>query len=211
MTASASSIAQKHTDISVRTKQIVNASCPDCRVYIATYRTGTAGQEYQQIEQDNGEEFWSIKAWSPLPHRRLKDPDLVITHEQQVRYMVEIKWGAIPNRKGSDLLIDDKEQEKIKNLLQDSVMCRVRGPAVENGRRYKSHEFQEQKEYWTSSKTQLLLVSDFYLMKKSSNANFQESLKLWKRAYKDLLIADIQTRVGEIPSLFELMETENHS
>lgn len=211
MTASAPSIANKHTDISVRTKQIVNASCPDCRVYIATYRTGTAGQEYQQIEQGSGEDFWSIKAWSPPPHHRLKDPDLVVTHGQQVRYMVEIKWGAMPKRKGSDLLIDSKEQAKIQNLLQGSVMCRVRGPAIENRRLYKSHEFQEQRDYWTNTRTQLLLVSDFGLLKELSNADFQESVKIWKRAYKDLLIADIRTRVDEIPSLVELMEAENHS
>jgi hypothetical protein len=87
-------IAAKHTDISLGVKQTAARCMPQYKVYVATYTTGRAGQIYQRIEEKSGEEFWSIKAWTPPPRRRLKDPDVIVTYQDQVRFIVEVKWGA---------------------------------------------------------------------------------------------------------------------
>ncbi len=59
-------IAAKHIQISIQAKQIAMEVCKDCNTYIATYTSGTSGQAYQRIEEESGEEFWSLKAWTSL-------------------------------------------------------------------------------------------------------------------------------------------------
>jgi len=71
-----SAIARKHIDISIRTKLIAALDNLDNCVYLATYTIGDSGQSYQHIEEQSGEEFWSIKAYTPAPHLRLKDPEV---------------------------------------------------------------------------------------------------------------------------------------
>lgn len=149
MLAADSPIAEKHIDISIKVKQVADSICQHCHVYIATYTTGKAGQFYQRIEQESGKEFWSTKAWTHPPYCRLKDPDVIITHERQVKFLVEVKWGTVPGRGSTDLTMSPEEWEKMARLLSSSAMCRVRGPAVEGGRRYRSPEFRFKKDFCT--------------------------------------------------------------
>ena len=203
MLTAESAIARKHTAISIQTKQIAMMHCQGCRVYIATYTTGKSGQAYQRIEEESGEEFWSIKAWTPPPHRRLKDPDVIITQEERVTLLVEVKWGALPGRISTDLLINPKEWEKMARLFTEPAMCRVRGPAVQNGIRYRSHDFQVAKDFYTDGKTQGVLVSDFHGLGK---AKLEEFLRMWQKEKSGFLIADIDTRVCDIPSFKDVLE-----
>ncbi len=201
-----SAIAEKHIDISIRAKQIAKSSNRDWHIYIATYAAGTSGQSYQRIEEASGEEFWSIKAWTPAPHRRLKDPDVIITDSQRVKFLVEIKWGTIPGRTTTDLLMSPGEWQRIARLINSSAFCRVRGPAVEGGRRHRSPDFLIEKDYWIDRKTKMVLVTDFLAMKEALGTKLQEFLKEWKRLDVGLLIADINARVGEIPSFQEVLK-----
>jgi hypothetical protein len=95
----------------------------------------------------------------------LKDPDVIITHEKQVKFLVEVKWGAVPGNTNTDLLMSPEEWGKMARLLDRSAICRVRGPAVKDGRRYRS-PLPLQGDYSINDNTQLVLVSDFLLMKK---------------------------------------------
>ncbi len=201
-------IAKKHIDISIRAKQIAAGKDRDWLIYIATHAAGISGQSYQQIEEASGEEFWSIKAWTPAPHRRLKDPDVIITDSKRVKFLVEVKWGTIPGKASTDLLMSPEEWQKIARLIHSSAFCRVRGPAVEGGRRYRSHEFRIERDYWTDGETKLILITDFLEMQKAMDAKFQEFLRLWKQTIVGLLIADLHTRIGEIPSFQEILEGE---
>ena len=198
-------IAKKHIEISMKAKHIADISCQNSRTYIATYTTGGSGQSYQRIEQESGGEFWSIKCWTPPPRSRLKDPDLIITHDRQVKILVEVKWGAVPGRAGTDLLVSPEEMGKMARLLSSPAMCRVRGPAVKGGHRYRSPEFPIEEDYWTDSNTRFFLVTDFLAMRQVSERMLQESLKLWGDGNVGFLLADISTRVGGIPSFQELV------
>ena len=197
-----SAIARKHIDISLRTKLIAALDNLDNGVYLATYTTGNSGQTYQYIEEQSGEEFWSIKAWTPAPHHRLKDPDVIIIRDEEVAFLIEVKWGTIPGRPGSDLLIKPDEWGKMSRLLEAPALCRVRGPAVINGQRYRSPSFPVQLDYYTNASTKGVIVSDFRGLNQSL---LQEFLRTWRQANSGFLIADIASGMGEIPSLKELL------
>ncbi len=204
-----SAIAKKHIEISIKTKQIAKSNCEDCRVYIATYTAGRSGQSHQPIEVHSGEEFWSIKAWTPSPHHHLKDPDVIITQGERVKFLVEVKWGTVPGRASTDLLMSPKEWAKLSQLLQTKeFICRVRGPAVRHKRRYKNTDFQITEDYKRDSKSKLVLVTDFVAMKQELTPKFQRFLESWKRTSPRFLIADINTRVGEIPSIQEILQAQ---
>ena len=205
MFAADSTIAKKHIDISIRVKQIAGHSCPHCHVYLATHRIGKAGQFYQHIEQVSGEEFWSVKAWTPPPRHNLKDPDVVITQWNQVEFFVEVKWGAVRGGTNTDLLLSPEEWGRMARLLDRSAICRARGPAVKDGRCYHS-PLPLRGDYSINDNTKLVIVSDFLLVKELLGAELQEFLRLWKSANVDILVADINIGVGKIPSFQEVME-----
>ncbi len=211
MAESESLIARKHTEIGIKLKATTKAFNPKLGVYIATYTANTAGQEYQRIEADSGEEFWSIRVWSASPRRCLKFPGAVITQEKMAKYLIEIKWGAVAGSSSSDLMINEKEQNEIANVLSKTELCRVIGPAVQNGRRFRSGSFRFKKSYSVDSSTKLILVSNFLEMKQRLGIKLAESLILWKRANPKILIADINTRVDDIPSFQELLEQDTSS
>jgi len=195
--------ARKHIDISIKTKHIAELHCQSYYVYVATYTTGKSGQAYQRIEEESGEEFWSIKALTLSPHHRLKDPDLILTQNERVSFLVEVKWGAIQGQKGSDLQIKPEEWAKMEQLFHEPILCRVRGPAVRSGYRYRSSDFPDVRDYLTDNKTKGVLVSDFAGME---HAKLNDFLELWKREKGSFQIADINTHFGEIPSFQEILE-----
>jgi hypothetical protein len=200
-----SAIAREHIEISIKIKRLADVFCRDCQTYVATYTAGASGQSYQRIEQESGEDFWSIKAWTPPPRSRLKDPDLIITHDRRVKYLVEVKWGSVSGRRSTDMLLSPGEREKMARLMHASAMCRVRGPAVKDGRRYSSPEFPIQRDYWTDADTKFVLGTDFLAMQRSVEMNLQELLGPWKEGSMGFLLADVNARVGKIPSFKEVL------
>ena len=199
--------AAKHTDISIRAKQIAESCSPQYDVYIATYTAGKTGQIYQRIEEKSDEEFWSIKAWTPPPHHRLKDPDMLVGYQDQAKFVVEVKWGAIPGNRNTDLILGPDEWRKMRALLTGANMCRIRGPAVKDHRRYRSAEFTIKRDYYTNSETKLILVTDLWLMERLQPEQYAEVLSTWKNAESNILIADINTHVDGIPSFREILDS----
>lgn len=201
-----SAIAEKHIDISIKTKQIAKSNCKDCVVYIATYPIGRPGQSFQRIEEQSGEEFWSIKAWTQPPHHHLKDPDVIITQDDRVKFLVEVKWGMVPGRASTDLLMSPQEWAKLSQLLQTKeFICRVRGPAVRKGKRFRAANFRVEKDYTTDVDSKLVLVTDFFSVKQKMTEMFDQFMALWKKTHPSFPIADINIRVDEIPSLEEIL------
>ncbi len=202
-----SEIAKKHIDISIKTKQIATLIDKGYHIYIATYTTGKTGKCYQQIEEASGEDFWSIKAWTRYPHpHRLKDPDIIITHADRVRFLIEVKWGTVPDCGNTDLLIGQQECDKMRQLLRiQEFICRVRGPAVWDKRRYKTTDFQISETYRRNSESKFVLVSDFSTMHQVMNSEFLKFIRIWKSKIPEFLIADINVGVSEIPSLRDIL------
>ena len=82
-------------------------------------------------------------------------------------------------------------------------MCRVRGPAAKDNIRYRSHHFPVAKDFYTDVKTRGILVSDFHGLGK---AKLEEFLRMWQKEKSGFLIADIDTRVCDIPSFKDVLE-----
>ncbi len=198
--------AAKHTEFSIRVKHLAARYSPQYTVYIATYTAGAAGQIYQRIEEGSGEEFWSIKAWAPPPRRRLKDPDVLVTYQRQVKFIVEVKWGVIPGAQDTDLILAPDEWRKMKDLLTGANLCRVRGPAVVDHCRYRGPEFPDQRDYHTNDETKLVLVADLRLTKQCLPEQYAQAMSAWKNVPSNMVLADINARVDEIPSLREVLE-----
>ncbi len=199
-----SEIAKKHIDISTKAKELAVTVCADCESCIATHK----GQAYQRIEKESQNEFWSIKAWTQRPHRNLKDPDLIITLHGHVRYFIEVKWGTVPDNPRTDLTMGIEEWAKINRLLHTStVMCRVRGPAAREGRRFRTSEFLFENDFTSDTNSKLVLVSDFFGVKQKLPKKFDQFMELWNKSSPSFQIADINVRVDEIPPLAEILAT----
>lgn len=162
--------------ISLAVKQIANRCCPSCDAYIATYTAGIAGQLYQEIEEESGEEFWSIKAWSPPPRRRKKAPDVLVVCGDKARFIIEVKWGAVAGSWVTETDLNRQEWKKTERLLRNPTECRVRGPAVKDGLRYRSQESPVQRSYFTDSDTKPIVVTEFGRMKRVLETKYWEVL-----------------------------------
>lgn len=200
--------AAKHIDISIQVKQIVARSRPQYDVYVATYTAGKRGQVYQPIEEGTDEEFWSIRALSPPPppHQRLKDPDVIVTCQDQVKFVVEVKWGALPGIDDTDLDLKADEWRKMRDLLIGSNLCRVRGPAVRNRRRYRSREFRVQSDYYTNHETKSVLVTDLRGVRRQLPELYAQLLNTWQNVTGKIYLVDIKAPIDGIPSFREILE-----
>lgn len=185
-------IAEKHVKLSTRVKEIAESKGYHAgQVYIATHKP----QTYRNAEQASGKEFWSIKAWMPCFPRQcnLKDPDLIITDRDRVRFFVEVKWGTVSGI-STDLKMGRKEEEKIKRLLAaQSVYCNVKGPVSE------PESLRQHKKFWKDEQTQFVLVTDL-----STHQELQPFLDLWAKI--GFQVTDSEKRVGRFPSLQEVLE-----
>lgn len=203
--------AGRHIEISLQVNRLVQECCPQCGVYVATYTTGRFGQAYQRIEEESGAEFWSIKAWTDPPHERLKDPDVLVTTGDRVHFAIEVKWGAIPGAARSDVAISPEEWGRMRGLFERPALCRVRGPAVRAGRRYRSAEFTTQRDYRVDDQTRLILVTDVVQMQRLLGSACWSILRPWQAAGPRILLADINTCVGNLPALRELLRNQVES
>jgi hypothetical protein len=95
----------------------------------------------------------------------------------------------------------------MRDLLTGANLCRVRGPAAVDHRRYRSHEFTVQRDYYTNSETRLVLVTDLVLTKRCLPDQYAQALNAWKNVTGNMVIADINIHVDGMPSLREIFET----
>ena len=121
MPATNAAIARKHIELSIEIKKTTNIICKDFVVYLATHPTG---ESYRKIEKESGEEFWSIKARTQTSHQPLKDPDIIIADDKQVRLIVEVKWGTVEGNASTDLKMTGRNGTKSPNFLAP-MQCAV--------------------------------------------------------------------------------------
>jgi len=196
--------ARNHVNIALRVKRIAKVCLPGHCVFLAPHNQ----RAYQDLERQSGEEFWSVKAYSssaPASGSRVKDPDAIITQGDRVCFLVEIKWGAVPGAAHTDVPLTQAEWKDLASRLRAITVCRVRGPAVKAGVRNQSHMFTDSCDYQVDCNAQLLLVANFHLMRSVLPEQCEEARRAWALARCDPHLADISERVGEIPSLPEVL------
>lgn len=92
--------------------------------------------------------------------------------------------------------MNDKEWTRIAKLLLDPAECII----------HRLNVNAPPEKYSIDDNTKLVLVSDFLLVRKLLGSRLDRFLKRRENANIGFLIADINARVGEIPSFRELME-----
>ncbi len=195
--------ANKHIKICIAVKKIIENA--ELKIYLATHLTGRAGKIYGSLEEQTGEEFWSLRMYSsktPDERSRVKDPDIIAVKNDRIKYVVEVKWGFVSNYTNStDLMSIFKETEmnEIKNMIDKSQVCRVIGPKV-----YGSTRVNQNKKFnfFRNEETKFLLVSDFTGLYNEQRSVFDEFQELFHTNYSDyddkLLILNIDKDVGNI-------------
>ncbi len=165
----------------------------DWDVYMATYG---AKSDYQLAEEHSKAEFWSIKAYRGQPSRAtwVKDPDGIIVQDDRVKFIIEVKWGALPGSSDTDLLIRQEELTKMVRLMEGPARCRVNGATGTT------------RDLSTDNDVRLLLVSDFRLAKTQIPGKFNQFQSLARRMKSVFQPADIESRVGDILSLREILQ-----
>ncbi len=196
--------ADKHIRLSIKIKDIINKIHPEWKVYIATYTTGTAGKIYQKIEEESGEEFWSIKLHSWIDNSELKDPDLIVVSEEKTKYAIEVKWGAVKGIFDTDILnfLGYLERKKNRDAREYGRTCYVRGPAVKDTVRYRHEEFPPEKMFTVDDETQFLLVSDFCTLRDTIDYQKYQKILFELEDQKDICdYLDIDNNLDDIISL----------
>jgi len=192
--------AQKHINLNLSIKQIFEQRCPEYNVYLATH---TRSPIYLEFEEKSKEEFWSLKLRTPKNHRPIKDPDIIITDNDNAIFLIEVKWGGIDGYSTTDLKIDEKTLKKMLSGYQFGGDCSMRGPATRNGKRYKNEEFLIKKNATVDDKTQFILVSDFQSLKGLFGLKQYKEIvdELKQQLQNSYVIADIHEQVDDIPCL----------
>lgn len=196
--------AQKHIELSLKVRDIARERLPDHLVYVATHTAGKYGQLYQSLEEETGEEFWSLRIISDPTKRRLKDPDLLIAIESRAEFLVEIKWGVIAGEGKSDMIDAFQIQSEMRNALIKPAICQLRGPAVTKGQRYRTDSFKIKRKYTVDHNTKLLLVTDFASIKRILPNRFLE-FKNQMKSSDFVIAADIKDRIEGIPSVRDVL------
>ena len=197
--------ADKHIRISIEVKKIIEKFNSEFKTYLATY---TASKTYQKLEEQSGEEFWSLRMYnSKIPDNasRAKYPDIIVIKDNMIKYVIEVKWGFIGNYTNSpDLMsiFDEAEMNKIKKMIDKSQVCRALGPKVYCGTRLNKNE---EIDFFRSEETMFLLVSDFKGLYKKQRSIFEDFKDQFSIDYSDyigrLIILDIHESVENIQSL----------
>lgn len=200
-------IADKHIQISLEVKKGTEKLNRELKTYLATYTTGTSGTIYKKLEEQSGEEFWSLRMHSskdPDNTDGVKDPDIIVVKNKEIKYVIEVKWGFIGNYTNStDLMsiFDRNEMVKIKDMIDNSQVCRAIGPKV-----YCGTIVNQNKKFnlLRNEETQFLLVSDFTGLYNNQRSVFNEFKELFRTNYSDykdrLITIDIDKDVENIQS-----------
>jgi len=197
--------AQKHIEISLEVKKLVKRKCQEYCVYLATHPTSN---DYKEMEKKSEGDFWSLKLRTHPDKIGLKDPDLVITEGDSVKYLIEVKWGAIKGCTTSDVesILKNPDLDKIKKARCLGGKCSVHGPFVKNGHYCETEENKEWEKFDVDDSTKFILVSDFKMMKEELPDKKYEDLISQLKKQKDIFnLADINKQVDDIPSLEEII------
>ncbi len=201
-------MAEKHIQICLDIKNMIKKKCENYHVYVATYGTGKQGIPYRKREEESGEEFWSINLWQfseGKNAKKVKQPDVIVTNGSRVEYLIEVKWGTMKGYPKSDLEIEKDDFEKMISARSDGMCCRIHGPAVQDHQRYDNHEFTTEEDFKVDNQTKIVLVSDFYSVKTELDSRYKDILSRLKELENNVIFADINKRVGDIPSLQEVI------
>ena len=183
--------AQKHLKISLEAKKLIKQKYPDYCVYLATHSSGKHGRNYQGIEEKSGEKFWKLPYYSQINRKgKLKEPDIVVADGNIVKYLIEVKWGAIDRCLDTDALLSKKERDKIEKaylLGKKFKICKLEPVIID-----------------IDKKMKFILISDFQKMKEIFSAKkYIEILSRLKEIKETIIITDIYSSDDEIPSFGE--------
>lgn len=205
--------ARKHIRVSLSIRDAIQRfASPHYHLtaYVGTYTAGRGGQVYQAAEERSGETFWSVRMLSSEGEVGLKYPDVIVTLGDKVRYLIEVKWGAIRRETTTD--IDEACLQDIESpaghthwARLSGGFCRVRGPAVERQQRYQSAAFREVHEFTVDAETTFLLVSDFVEMKAILPTKYRMAVSRLRAQETICAIADFRATVDGIPSFYDLL------
>jgi len=200
-------IAKKHIDISLKIEDIVKEFNLPYITYIATYGIGRSGQAYQRIEEESMRTYYSIKMYStnpPAQHSQVKDPDVVIIEDRKVKYAIEVKWGYGEKATiESDLfkVFTGDEYERHLQAVKTGKIIRVRGPACEEGNRYRSKQFGFERNFEVTDETKYIVVSDFYNLNKNNPGSFNQLFPFIEQNRDNMICLDIGRSFEKIKSL----------
>lgn len=201
--------AQKHVKISLEVRDAINKTYPKYCVYLATHAVGRHVVNYQKIEEESGENFWMLPFYSQISREgKLKEPDLIATDGNVVKYLIEVKWGAIEGCSETDAFISENDRDKIKNAHHFGKKFKIRGPVIKDSKRY-DKESRECKYFDVDKNIKFILVSDFQKMKDVFPSKKYEFLLSQLKEQNDIFVlADIHEHVDDIPSLQEIIQLD---
>ena len=94
-------------------------------------------------------------------------PDAIVTEGNKCLYVIEVKWGWIPDfyskDQTSDLHIGKKELEEIEKAISNGKICRVNKHAVFG--KPVPMPGPDDRDFEITRETKFLLISDFYELK----------------------------------------------
>jgi hypothetical protein len=158
--------AEKHILIYKEIKSVAKGHLINSKVYFGTHNQ----EQYQRLGKGSGESLWGIKIYAsdPPSNPRLKEPDVIITDGfKDLLYILEVKWGWIPDSNQSDLfaLLENSELCHTRNAISKGKTCKV-GKLKFAG---EDSNILEPGVFRITKETKFLLISDFdELMKNCS-------------------------------------------
>ena len=162
-----------------------------------TYLTGHGGANYKNTEKKTGRTFYHLKMYTTDPPKNssnAKDPDIIVVERDVILYVIEVKWGYLEDHPSEPtdlkLIFDPKELNKIISMIDNSKVCRVKGPYIQNGIDFNVH-----------SNTKFLVVSDLRGLWESNLDAFKEIKNQYKNYDNLLSICDIREDVDTFYSL----------
>lgn len=161
-------IAKKHVQISMKICKDIADYRPDLKLYLATH---SERRNYYENEKDSGLEFYGISIYANEnpSGSALKQPDGIVVDEETntALYILEIKWGWIPESNiKSDLLdlVNDKkgadERRKMRNAISNGKSCRI------GKRKFPEEDSSHRRDIKINEETEFLLISDFYELRR---------------------------------------------
>lgn len=190
--------AEKHIQICIKSERISKKKHPNYGVYIATHPQA----EYKKIEKASGKDFWSLILYSERTNPgKIKEPDIILTESNRVKYVIEVKWGALNGSKDTDIKELFDVIDNIERIRYEGCICTRNGPVVSDGYLNNKKNYKELV-YSLDNSTKILVVSDFALIK-DKKPNIFSQLK--KELNNIVILADINRRVDDIPSLQEII------
>ena len=170
----------------VKALEMLSGYNPDYSIFLATHSQGTKGPKYIPIERNSNGVFWAISMFTkPIPTREgnVKDVDMIVVLDDVIIYVIEVKWGDVCID-STDIteIFQSSTIEKIRKMVNQSVMCQVTGPKVERGELVRKSD---KKQINLDNDTIFLLISDFFSMKHSNFDNIKTRYLSFNDLFKE--------------------------